>query len=398
MIFSIKQDFANSAQRLVYNFAAMRADYKSTASKTATNEAQRQFFDFMTGVYTKLYDDPTIVGMIIDHDETEDTPHPHRVYKEGTHRYLESRKLLRKNQKILADFFASLEWLGVYSKIVADKLVITVEDLKCHKPTKSKLSKLLDTFRSVGFDVVEQADTVSISCIAYPKMCDAWKLLSQVSDSNKGYDAFVRHVYDVEADNIFDVMYRHVDKKSRNVVKNFFEFIDGRGFVVTQQKCVASTGEGDNLRIRLSKKYIDIEITKNADVNLTIEVGYEYRRYRPLSFRLLTGKEPFYVLHHRFSQLSPGLQDFVVKISGQCRACGFCVQMNRDAALKREKPYNYNTVNYLGKETNLCYYFKHVDLYGNWNEYGVLEFEFTGQFLQDIIELYDWFEATLVKG
>ena len=95
-------DYSNSAERVIYNISAMRAEFKAVDSDTLSETAQRQFYDFMTGVCRRLFQNPDIINLIIEPDETENDPHPHRKYKPNTHKYLETRKLTRKNQKILS--------------------------------------------------------------------------------------------------------------------------------------------------------------------------------------------------------------------------------------------------------------------------------------------------------
>jgi len=412
MLIPKQADFNSSAARIIYNVSAMRAEFNAVDSDTVSETAQRQFYDFMTGAIHRMFQNPEIIGLIIEPDETENNPHPHRKYKPNTHKYLETRKLLRKNQKILSDFFDTLEWLGSIGEEAGEKLMVPMCDLVTRSKNKPKQKKLLDTLRAVGFDLIERDGMLFIGCDAYPQMCCAWRLLSDVATADKDCRTlvnvtsndnnnriFARHVYDVPNDDIFEILYRHINEDARDHVRSFFEYLKSKGFDARKIAC-SPFGESENIDIQLAqtKTYTDPTLQKNESFILHIRAIYELRWYRPLSFRLLTDRAPFYILHHRFDQLPAHLQDFTVKYSGTCRgeACGFCVQMNREAAAKREKPFNYNTVNYQGVPMNLCYYFKHVDMKGEWNEEKTTQvFEFDGSFIQTIIDLYEWFDCTL---
>ena len=185
------KDFENSGRRLIYNFIALRADFKSVDSDTVTEESQKQFYDFISDFYLKIYDDPSIISMVIEPDETEERPHKGRVCEAWNHAHLEPRKLRRKNQKIICDLFNTLEFMGVTGVLSGSRLIVQKSALELNK---AKLNKTLKTLSSLGIAYEENDTAVSLWSEKYLLMCPAWKLLAEISKENVGKDVFIRTV------------------------------------------------------------------------------------------------------------------------------------------------------------------------------------------------------------
>jgi hypothetical protein len=183
----IDADFDNVSQRLVYNYIATQPDFRPIPSEVASEAAQRQFYDWIGGIYAALYHDPTLIGMTTDPDETEDRPNPDRVYQDGKKKYLEARKLRRENETKIEGLFDSLQRLGELGVVRDGALVVEKDALGL---TKRAYNTLVKNLTALGLSCADTGGTLSLSSPAYPEMCDAWKLLATLGVAEAdAYDA-----------------------------------------------------------------------------------------------------------------------------------------------------------------------------------------------------------------
>jgi hypothetical protein len=344
----------------------------------------------MTEVYKKLFDTPAIAGMVIEPDETEDRPHKDRVCENWWHAHLEPRKLMRKNQKILVEFFNSLELLGRIGELRDEKLFVSKVILKESKFNKPKILKLIDALKALGVKIYEEIDSLTIWSDKYPSICNGWKLLSEVSGANVEYDAFSRSVFNVPDDDIYDILFKHLEGETGKLIKKFITFIEANGFTLDRKICNVSRISFENLDIRFSKDYLNHD-GKTA-MKLLFTCSYVFRDYNQLNFNFMSGKDPFILLHKRFDELSPNLQDFVVKYSGECDACGSCI-VNK-AVIQRKNPFSYITVDYKGRKANLCHVYKSLDMYSGYQRNQ--KYTLDEKFITDVMELYKFFEDNIL--
>jgi hypothetical protein len=373
----IGTDFDNVSQRLVYNYIATQPDFRPIPSEVASETAQRQLYDFIAGIYTALYHDPTLIGMTTEPDETEDRPYPDRVYKDENRKHLEARKLRRKNENRIEGLFDSLQRLGELGTVRDGALVVEQDALGLKKRAYGTLVKNLT---AVGLCCADTGATLSLSSAAYPEICDAWKLLATLAAAESdAYDTrwrqevgdetdpkkwqilnhlrylgqiknriFKRAMFDPAYDYAADVMSKLSDDPQ--AYRQFVDMLLAQGF---QQTSDWDSG----LDVT---NFIDLVFTRSyagregEPFRLQFRTRFESRYYRQILYSFVEDKETFKQLLGRLGDLPEPLQDLMYNFTGECQACGFCNQTNR------KLPFNSISAIYRGKLVKMCYYFKHI--------------------------------------
>jgi hypothetical protein len=392
----IGTDFDNVSQRLVYNYIATQPDFRLIPSDAASETAQRQIYDFIAGIYTALYHDPTLIGMTTEPDETEDCPYPDRVYKDESRKYLEARKLRRKNEDKIEGLFDSLQRLGELGTVRDGALAVERDALGLNKRAYAALVKDLT---ALGLSCADAGGTLSLSSPTYPEMCDAWKLLATLAVAESdAYDAqwrqevgdeadlrewqisshlryldqiknriFKRAMFDPAYDYAMDIMSRLSDDPE--TYRQFADMLLTQGF---QQS--SDWGSGTDVTSFTSLMFTKTYAGRESEpFRLQFRTQFESRYYRQISYTFLEGKETFKALLRQLDTLPEPLQDLVYNFTGECRACGFCNQTNR------KLPFNSIPAVYRGKHVKMCYYFKYIRTR-----------ELTRDMLDGVTALYAW--------
>ncbi|MFN2156831.1 MAG: hypothetical protein ACK2UX_16475, partial [Anaerolineae bacterium] len=183
----IGTDFDNVSQRLLYNYIATQPDFRPVPSDAASETAQRQLYDWIGGIYAALYHEPTLIGMTTEPDETEDRPYPDRIYKDEAKKYLEARRLRRKNEDKIEGLFDNLQRLGELGTVREGRLVVDKDALGLNRRA---LGVLVKNLTNLGLQCAEDDQTLCLRSDAYPEMLTAWKLLATLGNAEAGaYDA-----------------------------------------------------------------------------------------------------------------------------------------------------------------------------------------------------------------
>lgn len=387
--------FDNVSQRLVYNYIATQPAFRPVPSDAASETAQRQLYDFIAGIYTALYHNPALIGMTTELDETEDRPNPDRVYKDEAKKYLEARKLRRKNEDKIEGLFDSLQRLGELGAVRDGALVVEKDALSLNKRAYAALVKNLT---ALGLSCADAGGTLSLSSLAYPAMWDAWKLLATLGAAESdAYDTrwrqkvgdeanlpkwqitmhvryleqiknriFKRALFDPAYDYTVDMMSRLSDDPE--TYRQFADMLLAQGF---QQ----SSDWGSGLDVT---NFINLVFTKtyagpDEPFMLQFRTQFESRYHRQILYTFVEDKAAFKVLLRQLDALPEPLQDLVYNSTGECRACGFCNQTNR------KLPFNSIPAIYRGKPVEMCYYFKYIRTR-----------ELTHEMLNAVTALYAW--------
>ena len=371
----IGTDFDHVSQRLVYNYIATQPDFRSISSDAASKTAQRQFYDFIGGIYTALYHAPTLIGMTTEPDETEDHPNPDRIYKDEAKAYLEARKLRRKNEDKIEGLFDSLQRLGELGTVRDGALVVERSELGLNKRAYATLVKHLT---ALGLRCSEDDRTLTLRSDAYPEMWEAWKLLATLGAAEaEAYDAKWRREVGDGADLKqwqITVHQRYLGQIKNRIFKRvlFDPAYDGSLGLVTalsadpevvrqftdrllSQRFEKSSDWGSGLDVT---NFITVAFTKSyagpegEPLRLQFMVQFESRYHRQLLYTFIEDKVAVKTLLRQLEALPEPLQDLVYSFTGECRACGFCNQTNPTL------PYNNISTVYRGKPVRMCYYFK----------------------------------------
>jgi hypothetical protein len=368
-------DFDNVSQRLVYNYIATQPNFHTVPSDAASETAQRQFYDFVCGIYTALYHDPTLIGMTTDPDETEDRPYPDRVYKDEQRKHLEARKLRRKNEDKIEGLFDSLQRLGELGSVRDGALVVANSELGLNKRA---LGTLVKNLTALGLQCAEDEQTLRLWSDAYPEMWDAWKLLATLGGAEAdAYDArwrqkvgdeaglptwqifsharyldqiknriFKRALFDPAYDDALDLMGGLSDDP--DTYRQFADMLVAQGFEQS-----SDWGSGTDVT-----QFITLAFTKTyagpqgEPLRLRFMSMFESRYHRQILYTFVDDKVAIKTLLRQLEMLPEPLQDLVYEFTGECRACGFCNQTNR------KLPYNSVPAVYRDRPVEMCYYFK----------------------------------------
>ncbi len=392
----IGADFDNVSQRLVYNYIATQPSFRPIPSAVASEAAQRQLYDFIAGIYTALYHDPALIGMTTEPDETEDCPYPERVYTDEAKKYLEARKLRRKNEDKIEGLFDSLQRLGELGAVRDSALVVEKDAFGLNKRA---YAALIENLMALDLSCADTGETLSLSSLAYPEMWDAWKLLANLGTAESDvYDArrrqevgdeadlpkwqitmhvrylsqiknhiFKRAMFDPAYDYALDVMRELSDDPE--TYRQFVDMLLAQGF---QQ----SSDWGSGLDVT---NFINLAFTKTyagpegEPFRLQFRTQFESRYHWQILYTFVEDKATFKALLRQLDALPEPLQDIVYNFTGECRACGFCNQTNR------KLPFNSIPAVYRGKPVKMCYYFKCIGTR-----------ELTRAMLDGVTGLYAW--------
>lgn len=387
--------FDNVSQRLVYNYIATQPDFRPVPSDAASETAQRQFYDFIAGIYTALYNDPALIEMTTEPDETEDRPNPDRVYKDEDRKHLEARKLRRKNEDKIEGLFDNLQRLGELGAVRDGALVVEKDALGLNKRAYAALTKNLT---ALGLSCADAGATLSLSSRAYPAMGDAWKRLATLGAAESAaYDArwrqevgdeadlkqwqifshlryleqiknriFKRALFDPAYDYAVDIMNRLSDDPES--YRQFADMLLAQGF---QQR--SDWGSGTDVTNFITVAFTKTYAGPDEPFTLQFRTQFESRYYRQINYTFVEDKATFKALLRQLDALPEPLQDLVYTYTGECRACGFCNQTNR------KLPFNSIPAVYRGKPVKMCYYFKYIGTR-----------ELTRDILDAVTALYAW--------
>ncbi|MCU0520647.1 MAG: hypothetical protein MUF84_08150 [Anaerolineae bacterium] len=370
----IGTDFDNVSQRLTYNYIATQPDFRPVPSDAASETAQRRLYDFIGGIYTALYHDPTLIGMTTEPDETEDRPNPDRVYKDEDRKYLEARKLRRKNEDKIEGLFDNMQRMGELGTVRDGALVVEKEALGLNKRALTTLVKHLT---ALGLRCSEDDRTLTLRSDAYPEMWDAWKLLATLGAAEaEACDArwrqefgdgagltwqifsharylvqirnriFKRALFDPAYDYALDMMGKLSDDPE--MVRQFTETLISHGFEQSSD-WGSGTDVTNFITVAFTKTYAGPE---GEPLRLRFMVQFESRYHRQLLYTFIEDKVAVKTLLRQLDTLPEPLQDLVYSFTGECRACGFCNQTNPTL------PYNSIPTVYRGRPVKMCYYFK----------------------------------------
>jgi hypothetical protein len=395
----IGTDFDNVSQRLVYNYIATQPDFRPVPSDAASETAQRQFYDFIAGIYTALYHDPALIGMMTDPDETEDRPYPGRIYKDEVRKYLEARKLRRKNEDKIEGLFDSMQRLGELGIVRDGALVVEKDALGLNKRTYAALTKNLT---ALGLSCADAGATLSLSSRSYPEMWDAWKLLATLGVVEaEACDAkwrqgvgdgaglatwqiyshtrylgqiknriFKRALFDPAFDYALALMGALSDDPE--TYRQFADALVAQGFAQTSD-WGSGTDVTNFITVAFTKTYAGPE---GEPLRLRFMTQFESRYHRQILYTFVEDKVATKTLLRQLETMPEPLQDLVYDFTGECRACGYCNQTNR------KRPYNSVPAVYRGRPVKLCYYFKCLQTR-----------ELTGGMLEGAKALYAWIDS-----
>ena len=344
----VGRDFNNLPSRIIYNLAVQVSPFRPVDECGLAKASQQDLYEFVCGFYEKIMEDPTRIGMDISPDECENRPLEDKTY-------LDTRKLMRKQEKKITDLFAWLVMCGQDGDVIEGRLVA---DRKATKMTKPKLA-VLD---AVGISGMIQDKNVVLWNEEYPRMMSAVRYVASISPEKRPSAYLMRGIFDPGYD-YSRGFYRDLcnDPRSLNRVT---DYVESNGFQISF--CTAD--EYADIRYRAGKRYGDSEIMLLCE--------YDKRYHNQLMFTFVSDKKVFDMVLGNFAGLDGKVQDMFFSIIKECQECGFCNQTNRN------RPLACIEIEYNGAKTNKCTYFQHLR-----------RRDLNGDFVDSVLHFYEQFAS-----
>lgn len=312
----INQEFNSLPQRSIYYFLATYAPFHPVASAFAEEAEQRSAYDFILGIYQKLYEDPGLMGFrLLPDDSLSDW----QFQKDKPKLVPELRKPLRKLEE-----FMELLWTISYNGQADHNYLV----MDCsHRELKPSDKKLLERFEIL----IERTETSYL--LQFPCSTAGLQLLARISLQNarpawqgqqKPYLLFSRGVFDPSSpwsSEIFSSMLEHPEPFCRLI-----SYLEEKNFRRIDNKECNHQVSLDYIKC-YGKTDDELKWAWGERTHSGLEVIYEEtRRNQPL----ITLRIPYYKeLLERTDAMSPSLKDFILLHNKKCDNCRYCVQTDK---------------------------------------------------------------------
>lgn len=317
MINMISKNFENLAQRSIYYFLATFPSFRAIGSPQATESQQKKAYDFIRSIYEKLYDDPTLLGLKLEQDDSFDDWEPQKIK-------LKLAPKIRGNIKKVEEFIYTIYQIVTMGKSEEDTIIIGSIEL----PLKPSIIKQL------GYFGIQTHRSEESYLHTFPiETVKGLQLLAKISAENvkpswdgkqKFYLLFSRGVFDVQAPYTREI-YRSMfdDKKAMD---KLIDYLDEAGYTRIDNK-----ESGNSISLDYIRNYGNPdEALKWAWGERTrggVEFVYEEIRKNQVMFSL---RVPYFgeVLKNA-DKMNAKLKSFVVNTSKKCDGCRYCVQTDK---------------------------------------------------------------------
>lgn len=312
----INRSFDNLAQRSIYYFLVTYPSFISISSDYADTDDQKAAYEFIKGVYDKLYDNPSLLGFKL---EPDDSFGDWELQKSKPDLASAIRKVIKK----VEEFIAVLWGASFYGQTEGNFLVVNKHDMEI----KPSFLKQLAAFG------VKSARNENEYILEFPFNVNGLKLLAEVSAQNvksstgstqKLYLLFSRGVFDTTAPWTREVFGNMLD--DRDPFDKLIDFLEQNGYKRIDNKeynnqisldYIKSYGKPDD-----ELKWAWAERTHGG-----IEVVYEeIRKNQPLiAMRISYFRE---ILMNN-GKMNRRVKDFVISYAKKCDGCRYCVQTDK---------------------------------------------------------------------
>ncbi|QHQ61892.1 hypothetical protein Ana3638_14800 [Anaerocolumna sedimenticola] len=323
-------EFQNLEQRIIHMYLDTFPEFVPVYDKTVSEQAQKQFYDFMKDIYRILYDDP---GLLFTSTHADDA-HTNRFNKSADKKP-ELTNQMRRISKKIEDFLAVLFTIGNKGSLDKNRLVAWNE-LKINK-------NHLNILNSLGLKYGVEDNRKVFIHEEYGDLFYGWKLLTDKPGAS--LLSFSRCMYNSKYSYACDIYKRLCGKEE--AFEKLINFLEENGYIRIDNR-------DNQIALDYVKNYDSKEQpVKDAWAERThggISAKYDPFIWQPVYFclRLPKTKEVL----SAFKSMEEELQDFIIKYNKKCDNCGYCTQTDKTGT---RKP-NYITVN-KGKDYNLCLLF-----------------------------------------
>ncbi len=312
----INKGFENLAQRSIYYFLATYPSFYPLNSDYADAEEQKAAYEFIKGIYERLYENPAMLGFKFTPDDSFGDWEPQKAKPELAPRI---RGIIKK----MEEFIAVLWSASIYGQAEGNMLVVNRQDVEL----KPSFIKQLAAFG------VEAGKNENEYVLHFPFIAKGLKLLAEVSaqnvkppkdDRQKPFLLFSRGVFDATAPwnkEVFGNMFA-----DRNPFDTLIGFLEQNGYSRIDNKEYNNQISLDYIK-SYGKPGDELKCAWAERTHGGIEVIYEeIKKNQPLiSLRI-----PYFgeILNHH-ETMNPQTKSFVISTTKKCDGCRYCVQTDK---------------------------------------------------------------------
>lgn len=162
--------FDNLAQRVLFRYAFTFADFTPIESVTVSVDAQRAFHDICGAIVRGIANDPTILGLPVDHpDQWLEAHHVMSMYPT-------LYKVRNACQNAFYELSGFLFAAGLHGEYHDGRLSVCISDMP--KLTAKTLGIYLKLLGHYGMFIEKGSDTLMFEFSACPEALTAWQLLA----------------------------------------------------------------------------------------------------------------------------------------------------------------------------------------------------------------------------
>ena len=329
----INKSFENLAQRSIYYFIATYPSFYPVISSDADLEEQKSAYEFIKGIYEKLYSEPALLGLKA---KADDSFGDWETQKEKP----TLAPAIRGNIKKIEEFIALLWKISMTGIAEENSLILNKTEVEL-KPSSIK------QLEAIGVKVSKNVDIYSLQL---PCSSKGLKLLGEISlqnvkpakdDKQKPYLLFSRGVFDVSAPwskEVFGNMF-----EDRKVFDMLIEYLDQTGYLRIDNKEYNNQISLDYIKC-YGKPEDELKWAWGERTHGGIEVIYEeIKQNQPL----ISLRVPYFGELLKYSdKMSPQLKEFVISTSKKCDGCRYCVQTDKTG----KRPFAFISID----KHNLC--------------------------------------------
>lgn len=298
----LAQSFENLGKRIIYPYLAVYPDFKQVTDDSASENSQRQMYDFLYESIAAIYSDLSLIGI----------PHEEDDYYEYWQPISSKPELNAKTQKIRKLFFSFFEYLirmGQAGEVLQEGMLIRKDMLVIPNKMKNRLSLF-------GLTYMENKCDYVFTHNKYKEIFPAWKLYSSNADTLK-----------ISARDVHDFLRGQVEGK-QNTAAVMFGKVRDAAFISQLEEFFMQKGyncKHDHLRVVYEKEYAD---KQKAFMN----IYYDSRKLEQMIFEFRS-PQLSKVLKY-YGQMDDELKALVFNRTKICDGCGYCTQTDKSGKRK----------------------------------------------------------------
>lgn len=316
----VNQSFENLAQRSLAYFLVTYPPFTSIHSTEASEVEQRNTYLFIKGIYERIYNDPSLLGL---KDIPDDSFNDWEFHKTNPKLAVKIRDGIKKVDQFISLIFN----ICLSNKVNDNTFSVSKSDIEIKSTALKQLQK---------FDI-QVKTTESEYLISFPIKADGLILLAKISKENIDSESGQQKASLLFSRGVFDAASPWTSEVFRNMFDGKEAFDKLMDFLI-KNNYIRADGK-ENVSLNYIKNYGDVkEKLKSAWAERThggIEIVYEETRKNQ---QLISLRVPYFAdILKNHDKMNDKVKSFVVNTTKKCDDCGYCVQTDKSG--KRAKAY-----------------------------------------------------------